>query len=119
MDVTRRGKLDAVFTGSQLAQNTQEVLFSAQSRLKTLAIAKDIDPMARARYLETLHFHDEQSGLQVLAALQLIKDIDDVGLHKDSSIVDEFRDYMADYNRTRQERYGNCFVPIVLPYIVK
>ena len=114
---TRRQSLDSLFTSANLIRATLETTSNAQSRLKILALAKNITPADRTRYLENLHYHDERSGMLELAAQQALEQIQSIGFRPDQTYIDEFRVYMTDYNTTRQALYGKCFVPFDMPFL--
>ncbi|MFK8042136.1 hypothetical protein [Congregibacter sp.] len=117
MNTDRRRALDTIFTGTNLIQLKQQDVFDALSKLKVLAIARDISASDRTRYLEMLHYYDLQSGLLERMARQTLEQIEVVGYSPDANYIDEFTPYMETYADNRIERYGNCFVPFELPFL--
>ncbi|WOJ97439.1 hypothetical protein R0137_02430 [Congregibacter brevis] len=117
MDADRRRALDTIFTGTNLIRLKQDEIFEAMSKLKVLAIARDISASDRTRYLERLHYHELQSGLLERVARQTLEQIEVIGYSADDTYIDEFQTYMETYADNRIERYGNCFVPFELPFL--
>lgn len=117
MDSKRRRSLDGLFAGTNLMLARQEDIFEAQSRLKLLAIARQISPADRTRYLEILHYHDQQSGLLERVARQTLPQIEAANPKPDQTYIAEFGEYMPGYIAERLERYGDCFVPFEMPFL--
>ncbi|MFT7652065.1 MAG: hypothetical protein ACI9UU_001172 [Candidatus Azotimanducaceae bacterium] len=117
MDSARRQTLDTIFAGTNVIIKVLEDIVEAQSRLKVLAIAKEISPSDRTRYLELLHFVDEQTGMLELMAQQTLEQIESFGFRPDQSYIEEYDEYMSGYGTARKERYGDCFVPFDMPFL--
>lgn len=117
MDSGRRRALDVLFASTKLAQDKQHEIFEVQSRLKILALAKNISADDRTRYLENLHAHDQQAGFIERVATQTLAQINAIGFERDTNYIEEFSDYIPVYNASRQERYGQCFVPFSMPFL--
>lgn len=117
MNADRRRALDSIFRGTNLMLDRQDDIFDAQSRLKILAMPREISPANRSRYLELLHFHDQQSGLRERLARQTLPQIEAAAPQPDQAYYDEFTEYMPTYTAERVERYGDCFVPFDMPYL--
>lgn len=119
MNSSRRRALDSVFTGANLIIVKQEDVFDAQSRLKTLAMKRKISASDRSRYLEYLHYHDQQSGLLERMARQTLVQIEAFEVSPDQAYIEDFSNFLPDYFIERAERYGDCFVPFDMPFLSK
>lgn len=117
MDSERRRSLGSLIAATNLMLEKQEDIFEAQSRLKLLGMAREITPADRTRYLELLHYHDQQSGLLERVARQTLPQLEAVELIPDDAYFAEFRDYVPAYIAERRERYGDCFVPFEMPFL--
>lgn len=117
MDPARRRKLDTIFNGADLILSQQEVVFRAQSRLKTLAMQRGITTGDRVRYLDLLHYHDQQAGLLERMASQTLEQIESIGFRRDESYVSEFNAFLPGYLKSRASRYGKCFSPFNMPFL--
>jgi hypothetical protein len=117
MEPERRQKINHVFTITKIMEEKQDDIFKVQARLKALALAGDITAADRVRYFELLAYHDEISTLMEIGS-QLIKEsIEEIGFSYDKAIHDFYRDFTPKYNAEQVERYGECFSPIVLPFL--
>ncbi|WP_439106537.1 hypothetical protein, partial [Congregibacter sp.] len=117
MDADRRRALDNIFTSTNLIRLKQQDIFEALSKLKVLAVARDISASDRTRYLELLHYSDLQSGFLERIARQTLEQIEVIGYSADDTYIEEFTPYMETYAHNRIERYGSCFVPFELPFL--
>ena len=117
MDPERRQAFNEVFTVTRLMGEKQSDIFSAQARLKALSLPIDITPSDRIRYFELLAYHDEVSGLLELASQRAISMIEDIGFTYDKASHDYYRDYIPEFNALMMEDYGECFSPIVMPFL--
>ena len=117
MDGDRRRRLERIFNGTNAILVKQEEVFRAQSRLKTLAMERPIGPADRLRYLETLHYYDQQAGLLERMSMQTMEQIDSIGFTSDEYYLEEFGDYMPRYLAERASRYGDCFVSFDMPFL--
>ena len=71
----------------------------------------------RVRYLEILHYHDQQSGMLELLAKQTVVKLESFGFSSDDSYLEEFGEYLPPYTGERIERYGSCFIPFEMPFL--
>lgn len=117
MDTERRRALDSIFTGANVILRKQEDIFDAQSRLKILAMERKMNSSERVKYLEILHYHDQQSGMLELLAQQTVVQLESFGFSSDESYLEEFSEYFPTYTEARIERYGSCFIPFEMPFL--
>ncbi len=119
MNAERRQLFDEMFSQAKIMAGLQTDIYDTQARLKVLALTADMTSSDRARYYELLALHDEKSGLLELASQQKIDQIEAIGLADDEALHAEYRDFVARINSILTTRMGECFAPIVMPFIEK
>lgn len=109
MPDVRRRQLDSVFRQSEHAQLLQREIWTLQGQLKPLAAAKTIGQSDRLHFYSILGELDEKSALLEHISVQIIENIEEVGI--DMNEVDQrvVSDAIADFGVTRGEIYGPCF----------
>ena len=117
MDLALRRRLEGIFNATTSILVKQDQVFAAQSQLRTLAMQRPINTSDRTRYLDALHYYDQQAAILELMAAGTLRDLEELTLTRDEFYVEEFGAYLKTYSEERIDRYGDCFTPFEMPFL--
>ena len=117
MDLALRRRLEGIFNGTISILAKQDQVFAAQSELRTLAMERPISTSDRTRYLDSLHYYDQQAAILELMAAGTLKELEELTFTRDEFYLEEFGAYLKTYSEERIDRYGDCFTPFEMPFL--
>lgn len=112
MDDARRTLLDNLFQQAEVAQVMQTEIYTLLSRMKWLAVTTTITPDDRSRYYGMLGELDDKGALLETFSIQMIRQIEEIGLDLPDDFVADQLDRLPRSNEFGEANFGTCFVPM-------
>ena len=117
MEAERRRDLDLLFQQTKNANSLEDDIQTLQARLKLLGRTTALSRTDRLRYFDIISEIDEKSVFFELISGQILNQAEQIGIRVDDERKLELRDIIAESNVRREDVYGTCAKPIMLPFL--